>query len=92
MDNLISLYKEDFLGVIRTNIDVVYMHPPKVEFDQERSYLDKLIGHAMKLASNVILLLHPQTNIEAVASIIHKWADNLSWMKDFCSASIEKIY
>ncbi len=54
--------------------------------------LDEIIKKSMSLSTNIIFLLPPETNIEQVCSCISKWGTKLKWMKDFCSASIEKIY
>ena len=54
--------------------------------------LDEIIKKSMSLSTNIIFLLPPETNIEQVCSCISKWGTTLKWMKDFCSASIEKIY
>lgn len=53
--------------------------------------LDEIICKAMKIAGNMVLLLPPDTNIEQICSCISKWGSRLKWMKDFCSAVIEKI-
>ena len=54
--------------------------------------LDNLIGKAMSLAPNLILLLPPDTSVEALSTLINKWANKYNWMKEFCSVTIEKIY
>jgi hypothetical protein len=40
----------------------------------------------------MLILLPPNTSIELICTIVHKWARRLDWMKDFCSIKIEKIY
>jgi len=54
--------------------------------------LDDIIKKSMSLSVNMVLLLPPETNTEQVCGSISKWGSKLKWMKDFCSASIEKIY
>lgn len=54
--------------------------------------LDKIIMKSFQIASNMILLLPPETSIDNLCSCIHKCATDLKKLKDFCSIKIEKIY
>jgi hypothetical protein len=88
------------LGIERGSIDVVVIQPPLAELHlnlvehkeilMKDFYptLDKIINKAFCLASNMILLLPPETNIDSLCSCISKCASDLRKMKDFCSIKI----
>lgn len=40
----------------------------------------------------MILLLPPETNIDSLATCIHRCANESKKMKDFCGVKVEKIY
>lgn len=92
VDNFFELSNRNFFDTQAKGVDVVFLQPPTVEFERQRTMLDNLIGKAMNLAPNIVLLLPPDTSIEILSTLIYKWAHRLRWMKDFCSATIEKIY
>lgn len=92
VDGFLELTNQDFMTMEAKKADVVVLCPPMDEIQNGVRAIDQMVGKAMSLAPNIILLLPHDSNVEALVSSISKWARKLSWMKEFCSISIEKIY
>lgn len=54
--------------------------------------LNKVITKCLKLATDVLILLPVQINIEAFCSCLNKCASELKKMTASCSIKIDKIY
>jgi 16S rRNA G966 N2-methylase RsmD len=63
IDSFLELSNQDFLKIERKNIDVVFVYPPSFDWNIQKHNLDAIIGKAMKLAPNILMLLPPETGI-----------------------------
>lgn len=79
------------MEIDRKGVDVVVLHP-SLDWSSQQRKIDALLGKAMSLAPNIVMLLPPDASPKLLASFLHKWARKLNWMKDFCSVSLEKVY
>lgn len=97
----VEISEQEFLAVDRRNVDVVFVQPPCspealaskclsiVDFEPS---LNKILAKCLKLAANMLLLLPPQTSIEALCSCLNKCATELKKMRGSCSIKVDKIY
>jgi len=59
IDSFLELSNQNFLKIERKNIDVVFVNPPSFDWSIQKHNLDAIIGKAMTLAPNLVMLLPP---------------------------------